>query len=258
MVRLVRVTGLEVHLRRAKYWKRRASAPTNPFRPMRGHAGFVGTSRTSSEGKACRLPASRSGSSRSRVRRMRDASTWCWRWKKVSASPSPRLDFVGNDSFSDEPALRRHVHPAGRVLLVRRGRLPTDINFELDLLESLPRHYRRAGFLDFEVLGDTLVVDPNTGKARIEIQVEEGPQYRLAEFRVEGADAFETEDLERYYRTESGGLLSAFGFGGGEAEREGAVFDLVAFEEAAQRVREAYNNEGYLYAQVEPFSASGG
>ena len=163
-----------------------------------------------------------------------------------------QVDFVGNDSFSDEQLYGvMSTQPEGFFWF--DGGDYDDINFELDLLESLPRHYRRAGFLDFEVLGDTLIVDPNTGKARIEIQVEEGSQYRLAEFRVEGADAFETEDLERYYRTESGGLLSAFGFGGGEAEREGAVFDLVAFEEAAQRVREAYNNEGYLYAQVEPF-----
>ncbi|MDH3223447.1 MAG: outer membrane protein assembly factor BamA [Gemmatimonadota bacterium] len=163
-----------------------------------------------------------------------------------------QVDFVGNESFRDTELYgAMSTQPEGFFWF--NGGDYDDINFELDLLETLPQHYRRAGFLDFRVLGDTLIVDPNTGKARIEIQVEEGPQYRLAEFRVEGANAFETEDLERYYRTESGGLLSAFGIGGGESEREGRVFDLVAFEEAAQRVRELYNNEGYLYAQIEPF-----
>ncbi|MGI9626852.1 MAG: outer membrane protein assembly factor BamA [Longimicrobiales bacterium] len=163
-----------------------------------------------------------------------------------------QVDFVGNDHFSDED-LHGVMSTKPEGFFWFRGGDYDDINFELDLLESLPRRYTRAGYLDFQVLGDTLIVDPTSGKARIEIQVDEGPQYRLSGFEIEGNDAFEAEQLERFFLTESGGLLSAFGFGGGDQEREGQIFDLVGFEQAAQRVREFYSNEGYLYAQVEPF-----
>ena len=163
-----------------------------------------------------------------------------------------QVEFIGNESFADEE-LHGAMSTRPEGFFWFSGGDYDDINFELDLVESLPQFYQRAGFLDFRVVGDTLVVDPNTGKARIEVQVEEGPQYRLADFSVEGNSAFETEDLERFYQAESGGLLSAFGFGGEAVGEEGRVFDLVAFQEAAQRVREFYNNEGYLYAQIEPF-----
>ncbi|MCY4573879.1 MAG: hypothetical protein OXF01_13880, partial [Gemmatimonadetes bacterium] len=164
-----------------------------------------------------------------------------------------QVTFAGNAQFTDDElrgAMR--TKPEG-FFWFRTGNYD-DIDFGLDLLESLPAHYDQSGYLDFQVVGDTLIVDPLTGKARIEIQVEEGPQYRLAEFEILGADAFEAEMLREYFESESGGILSAFGIGRGGAEDEvGQVFDLAEFQGAAQRVRELYSNEGYLYAQVEPF-----
>jgi outer membrane protein insertion porin family len=120
-----------------------------------------------------------------------------------------------------------------------------------DLRERLPEFYASNGFLDFEVLGDTLVIDQETGKARLELQVEEGPQYRVADFRIEGNRRFPTEDLERYYRLEEGGLLRSLGIG---RDRQPGlpIFDQAAFEDATRQVEERYLNEGYLYIQVNP------
>ena len=164
-----------------------------------------------------------------------------------------QVAFTGNVHFTDEE-LRGAMNTRQEGFLWFRTGGYNDIDFELDLLESLPRRYRQHGYLDFQVLGDTLIVDPTTGKARLEISVDEGRQYRLSDFEVEGAGAFETEQLEGYFTEESGGILSALGFGGDDSESEaGRVFDAVAFDEAAQRVRELYRNEGYLYAQLEPY-----
>ncbi len=162
--------------------------------------------------------------------------------------------FNGNERFSDAD-LRGAMNTKPEGFLWFRAGEYDDIDFELDLLESLPDNYRKAGYLDFQVLGDTLIVDPTTGKARIEIDVEEGAQYRLADFRIEGNSAFETEQLEAYFDDDSGGILSVLGLGGdgGEGDGAGRIFDVAAFEDAAQRVREMYGDEGYLYAQVEPF-----
>jgi len=124
--------------------------------------------------------------------------------------------------------------------------------FRSDLAESIPALYRTKGFLDMQVLSDTLIVDPETGKTRVEVQVEEGPRYRLADFSVEGNRRFSTEELEAYFQTGGGGLLAPLGFGGGGGEDE-EYFNATAFEEGMMQVQQAYSNEGYLYARVDPF-----
>lgn len=164
-----------------------------------------------------------------------------------------QVTFTGNERFTDDD-LRGAMDTKQEGFFWFRSGDYDDIDFDVDLAESLPAFYQRAGYLDFEVLGDTLIVDPESGKARIEVAVEEGPQYRLADFSVDGAGAFETERIEAYYDDDSGGILAALGFGGdGGSDGAGRVFNVSAFEEAAQQVRELYANEGYLYAQVEPY-----
>ena len=120
-----------------------------------------------------------------------------------------------------------------------------------DLLARLPELYRSLGFLDFEVLGDTLIIDPATGKSRLEVMVEEGPRYRVRDFVVEGNSRFPTEQIEQFYQPRQGGLLSSFGIGAGDDENP--VFDATAFDAAATAVGSLYRNNGYLGASVEPY-----
>ncbi|MDT8340264.1 MAG: outer membrane protein assembly factor BamA [Longimicrobiales bacterium] len=131
--------------------------------------------------------------------------------------------------------------------------------YEQDLAEALPNLYRSRGFLDFQLLSDTLILDPSTGKARVELQVEEGPQYRIASLTIEGNHQFESEQLERYFLPETGGILSSLGFGGGreEVETRGRVFDAVAFDDARQQIQELYANQGYIFARVNPVVEKG-
>lgn len=163
-----------------------------------------------------------------------------------------QVAFSGNERFTDAELRDAMATKPEGFFWFRAGGYD-EVEYETDLLESLPKRYYAAGFLDFEVLGDTLIVDPETGKTRIEVRVSEGPQYKLAEFAVEGATAFEAEDLERYYERGSGGLLGMLGIGGDRSGADQQTFDAVAFEEAAQRVQELYRNEGYIQAQIEPF-----
>ena len=125
--------------------------------------------------------------------------------------------------------------------------------FDEDLETAIPDVYYARGFLDFQILEDTVVVDSQTGKARIELSVDEGPQYEIANFSIEGNREFPDSLLERYFLPERGGLLAGLGIGGGITEQvTGRVFDQVAFESAAEEVRELYANEGFLYAQLVP------
>lgn len=128
-----------------------------------------------------------------------------------------------------------------------------DTRFQSDLVERIPAAYRAHGFLDAQVVSDTLIIDPQTGKARVEVTVDEGPQYRLASFDIEGNTRFTDEELERYFRRSEGGLLSSLGIGRGEERgQQGEVFDAEAFTDAMVSARERYANEGYIYAQISP------
>ncbi|MGD8288863.1 MAG: outer membrane protein assembly factor BamA [Gemmatimonadota bacterium] len=163
-----------------------------------------------------------------------------------------RVRFQGNEVVSDD-ALRgaMTVKPEG-FWWFRPGSF-NEIDYRLDLEQSLPALYRSRGFLDAQVVDDTLMIDPSTGKADIEITVQEGEQYRLRSFRVNGNSAFSEDQLERMFVEPRGGILSMLGIGGGERTNEaGDVFDAEAFNSARERALQQYFNEGYLFASINP------
>ena len=157
--------------------------------------------------------------------------------------------FEGNQVFSDSDLTDALGTKPEGFLWFRQGTLNEE-TLRQDLRENLPAFYGARGYLDFVVENDSLVVDPQTGKGRLIIEVSEGPQYQLADFDVRGNRRFASEDLRRYFEAgRSRGLLGVIGLGGTSND---SVFDLVAFQEATQSVQQLYNNSGYLYAQVEP------
>jgi outer membrane protein insertion porin family len=162
------------------------------------------------------------------------------------------MTFVGNERLGDG-ALRDAMATKAEGFWWFRPGTYDDERFHADLEEGLPAVYRQHGFLDFRVVSDTLVVDPNTGKARVEVTVDEGAQYRLASFSVEGNNRFPDEELEQLFRRGEGGLLRNLGIARGQQQgQEGEVFDAEAFNEAMSTARERYANEGYLYVQISP------
>jgi len=162
-----------------------------------------------------------------------------------------QMEFVGNQELSDDQ-LRgaMSIQPEG-FLWFKAGGFD-EIRFAEDLTVRLPQLYSDRGFLDFRIVSDTVISDPSTGKSSLVVEVDEGAQYLLGSFTVEGNRRFTTEQLEGYFRTDQGGILSSFGIGGGggSSGQEGDVFDAGAFQEAVALVQEQYRNEGYLYAQV--------
>ena len=160
------------------------------------------------------------------------------------------IDFIGNQAFSDD-ALKGAIatKPEG-FLWFRSGRFDRE-KFQTDLQTRLPDFYAQRGYIDFAVVSDTLVVDPETGKARLTIEVAEGPQYRLGEFTVQGNSRFPTDQLTQYFTSETRSVLG-LPFGRAGEREQGEVFDRVALNDATRRIRQLYNNEGYLYAQIEP------
>jgi outer membrane protein insertion porin family len=122
--------------------------------------------------------------------------------------------------------------------------------FDDDLQVGLPAYYAANGYLDFAVVGDSLVIDPASGKTRLEISVDEGPQYRMRDFTILGNSEFSTAELERAFSADQGGL-----FGGSDSgdPDDLPVFDNSSFDAATADVGQRYQNQGYLYSRVVPF-----
>ncbi len=135
----------------------------------------------------------------------------------------------------------------------RRGEFDEDA-YATDLGEKIPQLFANLGYVDFQLLRDTLIVDAERGKALIELQVAEGPQYKVSGFEVVGNRHFTSEQISALYPfrdrpptvTERAQALIR--------RRAPAtdVFDRSRWQEATQQLQTLYNNEGYIYAQINP------
>lgn len=163
-----------------------------------------------------------------------------------------QVEFIGNRGLSDEE-LRGAMSVRQEGFWWFRTGSFNEVDYRVDLEQNLPAAYRSRGYLDARVVSDTVIVDPNTGKARLEVTVEEGEQYLLNAFEVEGNAAFPDEAFSSLFIQPRGGILSSLGLGGSvTTNAEGEVFDAEAFDAARRRALERYHNQGYLYAQVNP------
>jgi len=163
-----------------------------------------------------------------------------------------RVEFIGNEQISADDLHGVMSTKSEGFWWFRAGDFETS-RFDTDLEENLPQFYSSRGYLDFRVLSDTVIVDPNTGKSVLQIEVDEGEQYRLNSFNVNGNAQFTTEQLEALFRESGGGIFSSLGIGGGGSGGvAGQVFDAAKFNEALLAAQEQYRNEGYLYASINP------
>jgi len=103
-----------------------------------------------------------------------------------------RLEIRGNEYF-DEATLRERmaVTPATR-LRYRRGRF-SQAMLERDLA-TIAALYRANGFRDVKVTAKTEATAGN--ELSVVVQIDEGPQWRVAELRLDGVSPANREDVE--------------------------------------------------------------
>ena len=162
----------------------------------------------------------------------------------------------GNDALSDREIVRAMKTKPEGFLWFRKGEFDDD-TFAADLAERLPELYARLGYVDFQVLKDTIIVDRARGKALLDLTVSEGKQYRVGTFDVIGNRHFSTEEIRRYYPfsltsatlTERATDLLL------ERHRPPpGVVDRSRWDDATTKLRTGYSNEGYIYASVRPIT----
>jgi len=157
-----------------------------------------------------------------------------------------RIAFAGNDAFTDRQLADAMSTGEEGFFWFRSGQLKRD-QFLADLSQSLPNFYARHGYIDFSVVSDTVVVDTTTGKGRVEIQVSEGPQFRLVSFEVEGNKRFPNSQIKAFLQPAREGMLEI-----GMVPNEYPVFDQPGFTEAIGKASDMYRNAGYLQVRIIP------
>ena len=164
------------------------------------------------------------------------------------------IEFQGNEAMTDYQLIgAMTVQPEG-FWWWDSGEFQEE-EYERDLQVDLVEFYGSRGYLDFQVLGDSMVIDPNTGKTILIITVDEGRQFRVAGFEIEGNEFFPTAILEaRYQAGGSRSLLSRLPLigGGGGTLGVDPVFDTHAWQDATDKITQLYRNSGFLYSEIEP------
>jgi outer membrane protein insertion porin family len=152
----------------------------------------------------------------------------------------------GNTHFSDKQILEHmKTRPEG-FWWFQSGEYD-DEKLASDLRERLPAFYGAQGYVDFQVLGDTLLVDEGSGKATLLVRLSEGDPYRVGTFEIVGSRRFSSEELQPFYpfgQEQRGGLL---GLGG---RRRSVYFDQEKWQEATRKLQTLYYNNGYIYVNV--------
>jgi outer membrane protein insertion porin family len=163
------------------------------------------------------------------------------------------VDVQGNKRLTDKSIVSKMVTKPEGFWFWRKGEYDAD-KLAGDLTERIPEVYGNRGFIDMQVLRDTLIVDRARGKALVSIDVSEGPQYQIGEFEVVGAKVFSSDQIGRFYpfgeRTKS--LTETVTGIFRRSDNGNEIFDKSRWDDATQKVQEAYANEGYIYAQVRP------
>ena len=163
------------------------------------------------------------------------------------------FDIAGNSAVADESIVRAmKTRPEG-FWFFQKGEFNED-QFATDIGEKLPKLFADRGYADFQLERDSLRIDRDRGKAVVELQIREGPQYRVKAFEVVGNRRFTTEQIAALYPFTSRAPSLTERVQGVVRRRAPAtdIFDRSRWEEATQQVSTLYNNEGYIYAQVRP------
>ncbi|WP_282073528.1 outer membrane protein assembly factor BamA [Polaribacter atrinae] len=150
------------------------------------------------------------------------------------------INFVGNKALSGKN-LRKAMKNTKQKLLGRfwKGSKYIEEDFQEDL-ESILDKYSRLGYRDARILSDKISWnDDNT--INIDIELEEGRQYRFAEILFVGNKEYTAEQLQLYLKIEKGDVYN------------GAVLEERVKGDGSptsQDISTLYQDNGFLFSSV--------
>ncbi|MBN9062343.1 MAG: outer membrane protein assembly factor BamA [Rhizobiales bacterium 65-9] len=127
-----------------------------------------------------------------------------------SKTPVLDINFVGNNNFSGYRLRNQMNTTEGNFLsFLKTSDVydPDKLNSDLELIR---RYYLKNGYADFRVVSNDVRFDQNRGGYIVTITVDEGPQYRVGNVRVDSRVPSIPEDaLAGQVRTRTGDVYNA-------------------------------------------------
>jgi len=161
----------------------------------------------------------------------------------------------GNKSVPDADIVGAMSTKPEGFLWTRNGELD-DTKYAEDLSEKIPQLYSSRGYIDFRILKDTLIVDRAKGKGLLDITVSEGPRYTVGNFEVIGNRRFSSAQINVFYpfgkNQQTTIVQKATGLIRRSYTNPANTFDQARWDDAQQKLMEAYNDEGYIYSNIRP------
>lgn len=148
--------------------------------------------------------------------------------KKVKVK---HIEILGNKAFDDDKLKDQMKTKEDRWW--RSGDFKEE-QFREDL-EKIAHFYRTEGYRDAEVIDHSISYDERKEHMTINITVFEGKRYRMGEVKWEGNRLYSDEELFRWVEFE-----------------EGDVYDQKKFDQTLNNLYSAYQEKGYLYANISP------
>lgn len=140
-----------------------------------------------------------------------------------------KIDVQGNETFSDKKIRKQMKNKQDSFF--RSGEFDPE-EYEEDK-EKIVEFYKKEGYLDAEVLSDSIWYDPSRKDMFIQITVFEGPQYQFGKVSWEGSKIFSEDILQQAVRFQ-----------------EGKVYDQEKYDKTLEELHSLYLEEGYLYARI--------
>ena len=159
-----------------------------------------------------------------------------------------QVDFQGNTHFSDAQMIAQMSSQPEGFWWFQSGEYNDD-KLAGDLRQKLPAFYGKQGYVDFQVLDDTLLLNDQTGKGSLRITVSEGDPYRIGTFEIVGNRRFSTQELEPFYPFHEAKSTGLLGLGG---RKPNVYFDDEQWQDATRKLQTLYYNNGYIYVSVRP------
>ena len=153
----------------------------------------------------------------------------------------------GNTRFSDKEIVKHMATRPEGFFWWQKGRFE-DEKVEQDIREHLPAFYGERGYVDFQVRSDSLVMDSTTGKAILNLTVEEGRPYYVGTFEIVGNRYYSRDELLLFYPF---GIPRAPGQSVDTSQAR-VPFSRKAWDESLEKVGTLYRNNGYIYVDVSP------
>lgn len=150
--------------------------------------------------------------------------------------------FEGNETFSDRKLRKEFstIKP-DRWYRIFKRHVYTEEEYS-EGIENMLQFYRDNGYLDVRVLSDSIYVDDWRKKEGVyfDIELAEGPQYRIRNIEWEGNTVYTDEQLTTF-----------FGFEEGDIFDESRFNENMTYNRDESDIRSLYENIGYLFFDLQ-------